>query len=638
MGIEAKASETALKHGDPATACNFTEVVTKHLHLDIDVKFDSKTVCGLVKISFEVLSEKLEFVSLDIHKCMEIKSVNIQKESGNAANASFTNEDFTDFGRKLTVTVPEILSKGDKFDLIAEFVTGTGGPAVEWLDPEQTADKNHPLMYTQGQSVLNRSFFPCQDTPMVKSTYTALVNVPENFTALMSAPIMSKGEVANRNGTKDCFFFHQDIPVQVYLLALAVGDFVSAEVGPRSRVWSERSVVKKAEEEFKGEIETFLQMGEELFGEYVWTRYDILIMPPSFPFGGMENPCLTFVTPCIVVGDKSLIDVVIHEISHSWFGNLVTNANWSEFWLNEGFTMYAQRRIEEKLFGKPFYALEAATGQSLLDVQYDLNGVDSPLSRLRVVIEKGVDPEDTYNETPYEKGFCFVSYLCSLVGSVEEFDAFLKEYVKKFRYQSIVAEDLFDFFFSQFPKLKEEKVDEKPKLEFVKTWLNKAGRPPYVPDLSAKDSLTADADKAAEIMCDGRRKATDAPDISNWQMYQTMYFMDIVSKNSPLPDGCFKKLASTYPSFAKSSNAELLQRWCEIVIKNDACDYFDNVKQFLSMQGKKKYTKPLYRLMAQGTDSVRKLASSCFKETRASLHIQVREEVAQILDDTGILV
>lgn len=370
----------------------------------------------------------------------------------------------------------------------------------------------------------------------------------------------------------------------------------------------------------------------------MWTRYDILIMPPSFPFGGMENPCLTFVTPCIVVGDKSLIDVVIHEISHSWFGNLVTNANWSEFWLNEGFTMYAQRRIQEKIYGPTFNALETATGQSLLLAQIDLDGSDDPFTRLRVVIEKGVDPEDTYNETPYEKGFCFVSYLCSLVGDVDKFDNFLKAYVNHFKFKSVVAEDMFDFYLNYFPELKENKVDEKKGMEFHKVWLNRTGQPPFTPDLSAKDALAAEADKAAEIMSDGRRKATEAPDISNWQTYQTMYFLDILSRNSPLPDGCMNKLATTYPSLAQSKNAEIMQRWCEIVIKNDASEHFENVRNFLTIQGKQKYTKPLYKLMAKGTSNVRHLAGSIFKETRDALHICVRQYVIEILDAEGIMV
>ncbi|XP_035828765.1 aminopeptidase B [Aplysia californica] len=625
------------KANDVATASNFKQVVTRHLHLDIDVDFESKRILGQVKLSLDTLADKLESVVLDVHEALEIEGVKIQNKSGTSKDAKFKVVSFAKYGKALVITLPDSFTKGDKFDTVIDFVTSPG-PAVCWMDPAQTADKKYPLMYTQGQAILNRSFFPCQDTPMVKAPYSAFVNVADNFTALMSAPRMSRGEKANRNGVKECFFFEQDVPVQVYLVALAVGDFVSAEVGPRSKVWSERSLVDKAQAEFNGEIEKFLQAGEQLFGNYVWTRYDILIMPPSFPFGGMENPCLTFVTPCIVVGDKSLIDVVIHEISHSWFGNLVSIANWGEFWLNEGFTMYAQRRIQDKIYGRPFSALETATGQSLLHSQIDLDGTDHPLTKLRVVIDEGVDPEDTYNETPYEKGFCFVSYLCSLTGDVEKFDDFLKAYVEQFKFKSIVSEDLFDFFFSYFPKLKEEKVDEKRGFEFVKTWLDKPGRPVFTPDLSDKDRLTAEADEVAEIMSDGRRKGSEAKDISGWQTYQIMYFLDILSRNSPLPDGCMQKLAATYPQLAKSQNAEITLRWCEIVIKNDASEHFDNVRNFLKSQGKQKYTKPLYVLMARGTDRARHLGASVFRETRDALHVQVRQYVAEILEEAGILV
>ncbi|XP_023933326.1 aminopeptidase B-like, partial [Lingula anatina] len=270
---------------------------------------------------------------------------------------------------------PETYEGGKKFVLKIDYVS-TGGPGVCWLDPAQTAGKVKPYMYTQGQASCNRSFFPCQDTPAVKCPYSATVKVPKGFTAVMSASESRKEATAEDD--HETFFFSLQQPVQSYLVALAVGDLASAEIGPRSRVWTEPSMLEKAKNEFDGEVEIFLSKGEELFGPYQWGRYDLLVMPPSFPYGGMENPCLTFVTPCLLVGDKSLTDVVIHEISHSWFGNLVTNANWGEFWLNEGFTMFAQRRIMEELpgLGKAYTCLEATTGLALLRQHMDDTGED----------------------------------------------------------------------------------------------------------------------------------------------------------------------------------------------------------------------------------------------------------------------
>ncbi|XP_010186011.1 PREDICTED: aminopeptidase B, partial [Mesitornis unicolor] len=349
-------------------------------------------------------------------------------------------------------------------------------PQVCWLAPEQTAGEQKPYMYTQGQAVLNRSVFPCFDTPSVKCTYSATVKVPEGFTAVMSATSWEKQK-------DNTFVFKMSQPIPSYLIALAVGDIVSADVGPRSRVWAEPCLIEAAKKEYDGVIEEFLAVGEKLFGPYVWGRYDILFMPPSFPFGGMENPCLTFLTPCLLAGDRSLVDVIIHEISHSWFGNLVTNATWGEFWLNEGFTVYAQRRISTEVYGPAYTCLGAATGRS------PAAGVfDGSQYNWHCWWDPSINPDDTYNETPYEKGYCFVSYLAHLVGNQSKFDAFLQAYVNRFKFQSITADDTLGFFLEYFPELKEKGVDSIPGFEFDR-WLNTPGWPPYLPDLSPGEQL-----------------------------------------------------------------------------------------------------------------------------------------------------
>ncbi|KAJ8778534.1 hypothetical protein J1605_013503 [Eschrichtius robustus] len=407
-----------------------------------------------------------------------------------------------------------------------------------------------------------------------------------------------------------------------------------------SWVWAEPCLIAAAKDEYDGVIEEFLATGEKLFGPYIWGRYDVLFMPPSFPFGGMENPCLTFVTPCLLAGDRSLADVIIHEIAHSWFGNLVTNASWGEFWLNEGFTMYAQRRISTVLFGPAYTCLEAATGRALLRQHMDITGEDHPLNKLRVKIEPGrgssdhraapvgldapgsplrreeppgrfwlprpllsgsemlcvsgslsltcpfaapcpwsdfslvphvtnfnlsvqlklvfldasdsdyelpvdgqafsagVDPDDTYNETPYEKGFCFVSYLAHLVGDQDQFDDFLKAYVDEFKFQSVLADDFLEFFLDYFPELKRKRVDSIPGFEFDR-WLNTPGWPPYLPDLSPGDSLMRPAEELAQLWAAEELdvRAIEAVSISAWKTYQLVYFLDKILQKSPLPPG-----------------------------------------------------------------------------------------------------
>nr|KAF6400000.1 arginyl aminopeptidase [Molossus molossus] len=582
---------------DVASASNFRDFEVLHLHLDLRAEFASRTLSGTATLDLRCLVPAgAAELRLDSHPSLEVTAVALRRglpgpgvPPGPEEPVSFHTRPFARYGCALCVSFPQPQRAGERFQVLLTYRVGAG-PAVCWLAPEQTAGKEKPFVYTQGQAVLNRGFFPCFDTPAVKCTYSALIEVPEGFTALMSADTWEK-----RGPNK--FFFHMGQPIPSYLIALAIGDLVSAEVGP---------------------------------------RYDVLFMPPSFPFGGMENPCLTFVTPCLLAGDGSLADVIIHEVSHSWFGNLVTNANWSEFWLNEGFTMYAQRRISTLLFGPAYTCLEAATGRALLRQHMDVTGEENPLNKLRVKIEPGVDPDDTYNETPYEKGFCFVSYLAHLVGDQEKFDTFLKAYVNEFKFQSILADDFLEFYLEYFPELKQKRVDSIPGFEFDR-WLNTPGWPPYLPDLSPGDSLMRPADELAQLWAAEELdlKAIEAVDISTWKTYQLVHFLDKILQKSPLPPGNVKKLGERYPKISCARNAELRLRWGQIVLRNDHQEDFWKVKDFLQSQGKQKYTLPLYHAMMGGSAAAQTLAKETFAATSSQLHSNVVHYVQQILAPTG---
>ncbi|XP_066095445.1 aminopeptidase B isoform X2 [Saccopteryx bilineata] len=604
---------------DVASASSFRDFEMLHLHLDLRAEFASRTLSGTAALELRCLVPTgAAELRLDSHPSLEVTAAALRREpSGPEEPVSLHTRPFTRYGCALCLSFSQPRPAGERFQVLLTYRVGAG-PAVCWLAPEQTAGKEKPFVYTQGQAVLNRGFFPCFDTPAVKCTYSALIEVPDGFTAVMSA------DSWERRGPNR-FFFRMGQPIPSYLVALAIGDLVSAEVGPRSRVWAEPCVIKDAKKEYDGVIEGFLATGEKLFGPYVWGRYDVLFMPPSFPFGGMENPCLTFVTPCLLAGDRSLADVIIHEISHSWFGNLVTNANWSEFWLNEGFTMYAQRRISTLLFGAAYTCLEAATGRALLRQHMDITGEENPLNKLHVKIEPGVDPDDTYNETPYEKGFCFVSYLAHLVGNQNQFDTFLKAYINEFKFQSILADDFLDFYLEYFPELKQKGVDSIP------------GWPPYLPDLSPGDSLMKPAEQLAQLW--GTKeldiKAIEAVAISTWKTYQLVYFLDKILQKSPLPPGNMKKLAEMYPKISGARNAELRLRWSQIVLKNDHQEDFWKVKDFLQSQGKQKYTLPLYYAMMAGSEAARTLARETFTATAPQLHSNVVNYVQQILAPKG---
>uniref|UniRef100_A0A8C9F1S0 Arginyl aminopeptidase n=1 Tax=Pavo cristatus TaxID=9049 RepID=A0A8C9F1S0_PAVCR len=497
------AAAGAARDAATATGGGAAPFTLRHLHLSLRVGFAAAgagRLRGAARLELRCVRAGSREVVLDAHPALSVLGAwllppgGAGEGEGEGRELRFESRPFASYGTALHLALPEEPRPGELLVVRIDYETGEG-PGVCWLSPEQTAGKQKPYMYTQGQAVLNRSFFPGFDTPAVKCTYSATVQVPEGFTAVMSATTWEKQK-------DNTFVFKMEHPIPSYLIALAVGDIVSAEVGPRSRVWAEPCLIEAAKKEYDGVIEEFLAVGEKLFGPYVWGRYDVLFMPPSFPFGGMENPCITFVTPCLLAGDRSLVDVIIHEISHSWFGNLVTNATWGEFWLNEGFTMYAQRRISTEVYGSAYTCLEAATGRALLRQHMDTTGEEHPLNKLRVVIEPGVNPDDTYNETPYEKGFCFVSYLAHLAGDQGKFDAFLQvgaalcwgrgvqeavcgsrqwgcareavitwhgppcpspqAYVEQFKFQSITADDALNFFLEFFPDLKKQGVESHP--------------------------------------------------------------------------------------------------------------------------------------------------------------------------------
>ncbi|XP_065413716.1 aminopeptidase RNPEPL1 isoform X2 [Chrysemys picta bellii] len=366
----------------------------------------------------------------------------------------FRVDPFTEYGSSLTISLPAALQPHQPFQIIVRYTT-TDGPAIWWLDPELTCGKAKPFVFTQGHSVCNRSFFPCFDTPAVKCTYSATVKAPAGIQVLMSA---TQSTYLEQEGV---YQFYMEYPVPAYLVALVAGDLISADIGPRSRVWAEPCLLPTAISKLSGMVERWLSAAESLYGPYIWGRYDIVFLPPSFPIVAMENPCLTFIISSILESDDFLIIDVIHEIAHSWFGNAVTNATWEEMWLSEGLATYAQRRITTETYGAAFTCLETAFRLDALHRQMKLLGEDNPVSKLQVKLEPGVNPSNLMNLFTYEKGYCFVYYLSQLCGDPKHFDSFLRAYIEKYKFTSVVAQDLLDSFLNFFPELKEQSVDNK---------------------------------------------------------------------------------------------------------------------------------------------------------------------------------
>ncbi|MEM7559822.1 MAG: M1 family aminopeptidase/hydrolase, partial [Planctomycetota bacterium] len=325
----------------PHSCARPDQVAVKHLHLDLSVNFEEKRLAGAATLTIERRDKAAKELRLDT-RGLDIEAVTC----GDAELDWALGEDDAQLGKALTITLPKEDSASSNRIKI-EYATRPSAEALQWLTPEQTTDKKHPFLFTQSQAILARTWVPCQDTPAVRITYSAKIGVPPELMAVMSA---SNPQEKNASGVYE---FKMEQPIPSYLLALAVGDLQFRSLGPRSGVYCEPSVLKRAEWEL-ADTERMIEAAEKLYGKYRWDRYDVIFLPSSFPFGGMENPRLTFATPTILAGDRSLVALIAHELAHSWSGNLVTNSTWNDFWLNEGFTVYFEQRIMEAIFGRQY--------------------------------------------------------------------------------------------------------------------------------------------------------------------------------------------------------------------------------------------------------------------------------------------
>ncbi|KPP57342.1 hypothetical protein Z043_124952 [Scleropages formosus] len=352
---------------DSCSFSSFSKCITKHLNLCYHVDFDSHVLKGRVALTVEVLEDKFSTLTLDT------RDLKIFKVTANGQEAKFALGVLDAVkGTPLEISLPFELSRGQHVIVEVTYETSPKASALQWFAPEQTAGKKHPYLFSQCQAIHCRAMVPCQDTPSVKHTYYAQVSVPRELVALMSA-VRDGQEVDPEDSNRTIFRFRQTVPMPSYLIAIVVGALEYRKVGPRSSVWSEKELVDLAAFEFS-ETESMLRIAEDLVGPYVWQQYDILVLPPSFPYGGMENPCLTFATPTLLAGDKSLSNVIAHEIAHSWTGNLVTNKTWEHFWLNEGHTVYLERMIGRFLQSEQFRQFMAIGGWKELKETVRLSG------------------------------------------------------------------------------------------------------------------------------------------------------------------------------------------------------------------------------------------------------------------------
>ncbi|XP_031566571.1 leukotriene A-4 hydrolase-like [Actinia tenebrosa] len=598
---------------DPCSFSSPNECICTKISWFVNVDFETHILDCNVDLQFSVKKDGITRLTLDTSD-LNIKSVHNQATK---EKLSFKlGEKHKAFGTPLHIDLPDGLKSGSTVTLSISYQTSSTASAIQWLKPEQTSGKKHPYLFTQCQAIHARSIIPCQDSPGVKAKYEAEVSVPKGLVALMSAA--TNGEASDSNDVnRSVFKFKQEVAIPSYLIAMVVGALESRQVGPRSRVWSEKEMVEECALEF-AEVETMISTAESLVGEYVWGQYDLLILPPSFPYGGMENPCLTFVTPTLLAGDRSLTGVVAHEISHSWTGNLVTNRTWEHFWLNEGFTVFLERKIIGRMHGEQMRQFGFIGGWKTLNDSVTKFGEDSPLTQL-VVSLKDSDPDDAFSSVPYEKGSCFLFYLEQLVGGPEVFEPFFRKYIEEHKYKTATTDEWKAFLMDYF----KDKADVLESVDWD-AWLYKPGMPP-VNMIERYDSTLADA---CTKLCQRWIKASpedlatfSSKDIEGFSSAQIIEFLAQLlyhTAGNPLPLSHIEAMENAY-NFSSKKNSEIRFRWLRLSIRSNCKDSFQHTVNFLLEQGRMKFTRPLYEELFKCKDA-KELAIETFTANQSFYH------------------
>lgn len=585
---------------DPHSFSRPDEVVVEHLRLSLSVDFTRRQLTGRASLR---LNNKAgaDRLLLDTRH-MEIQKVTL--DDGKTEAAFTLGDEKGTLGRPLEVRITPQTQWVN-----VDYTTRPEAAALQWLTPEQAGSPS-PFLYTQSQAILARTWVPCQDSPGVRMTYEATVRVPQGLMAVMSA------ENPTRKSADGVYRFNMPQRIPSYLLALAVGDLELRPLGPRSGVYALPSMAERAAWEM-ADTPKMIAAAEKLYGPYRWERYDVLILPASYPYGGMENPRLTFATPTIISGDRSLVSLIAHELAHSWSGNLVTNATWNDFWLNEGFTTYFEGRIMEAVYGRPYADMLAVLSRQDLDEAVQELGAESPDTRLYLDLA-GRDPDEGTGNIAYEKGALFLRTLEAAIGR-ERFDKFLRTYFDTFAFQSMDTVRFVQYLGAQLPELAQ-------KLR-VEDWIYGPGVPASA--VEVRSEAFASVDQALQAFAAGT--PASGLQTSGWTTHHWLHFL----RNLPRPLDV-QKMAGLDAAFnlSNSGNSEILHAWLMNVIANRYEPAYPALERFLTTVGRRKFLQPLYKELAQ-TPAGTEMALRIYEKARAGYHSISQGTVDEILGWRG---
>jgi aminopeptidase N len=571
------------------------EARVANVDLDLALDFDAKRVSGTAALDV-IAKPGIREVILD-DKGLVIEKVT--DASGKPLQFKVGAND-ADKGAPLAVTLP---GDGEQ-RIVLHYASGPDAEALQWLSPEQTAGKKHPYLLSQGQPTLNRTWIPTQDSPGIRQTWSAKISAPEPLKVVMSGERLTPDGEAAGDGRR-AFRFKMDKPVAPYLIAIASGDLAFRELGPRTGVWTEPAMIDKAAAEL-ADTEKMVEAAEKLYGPYRWGRYDVIVLPPSFPYGGMENPTLTFLTPTFIAGDKSLVGLVAHELAHSWSGNLVTNATWADSWLNEGFTSYFENRIMEAIYGQKRATQEAALSFDDMNEALKEEGMTSPKTRLNLAAKDGT-PDGGAGGIIYDKGAVFLRTLEKLVGR-EKWDAYLRSYFDRHAFQPMTSKRF-------LADLRAELIKGDKALEgklLLDQWVYEPGLPANVakPDPQA----FATVDQAVTAYAAGGPPPSD---FGKWTTAEKLRFLNTVPRT--LAKARLDELSQQL-QLNTAGNNEVLFAWLELAVQNRYDPAIPALEQFLAAQGRRKFVLPLFKALAKDASWGLPIAKRLYPSVRPGYH------------------